>query len=132
MDGTAEAVEWAHELNLGVHRMTKKWLKGDGADVAEDLRRTLRLIPVDLLDADALTRKAHLGTSWAAVDSLQFAACALGRALYLLRLGADLGYSRAAEVAPVTTAIEELTAYIVRWRAELEEKLDRIETPALN
>ena len=72
------------------------------------------------------------GTSAGALDSLQYAACALGRALYLLRLAADLGYSRPAEIAKVSTAVEELTAYIVRWRAELEEKLDRIDTPALN
>ena len=132
MDGTTEAVEWAHNLNVGVHKLTKKWVRHDGQDVAEELRRAVRYVPVDLLDAEALSKKSQFGTSAGALDSLHFAACALGRAYYLLRLAGDLGYSGAADLSKLSTDVEELTAYITRWRAELEEKLDRMETPALN
>lgn len=132
MDGTTEAVEWAHQLSLSVHRMTKKWLKADGADVAQDIRTSVRWVPVDLLDAEALSKGSQFGTSASALQSLDSASCALGRALYLLRLSADLGYSRPADCAPLSVAIEELSAFITRWRAELLERLDRIETPALN
>lgn len=132
MDGSNEAVEWAHGLSVSVHRLTKKWLKTDGADVADDLRKCVRWVPVDLLDAQALTKTAQFGTSAGALDALTVAACALGRARYLLTLASDLGYSRAADTAPVCVGLEELSAYIARWRAELEERLDRIESPSVN
>lgn len=132
MDGSTEAVDWAHALSLKVHGLTRKWLKTDAADVAVDLRKCVRWVPVDLLDAEALCKTAQFGTSAAAMDALNVAACALGRARYLLTLATDLGYSRAADSTPLAAQIEELTAYIARWRAELEERLDRIEGPSLN
>lgn len=132
MDGTSEAVEWAHELSLSIHRLTKKWVRADGADVAQDFRKAVRWVPVDLLDAEALSKNTRFGTSAAALDSLHAASCALGRALYLLRLSTDLGYSRAADSAPLSVRIEELSVFIMRWRAELEERLDRLEPPSLN
>lgn len=132
MDGTTEAVDWAHNLSVSVHKLTKKWGKTDAADVAADLRRSVRWIPVDLLDAEALGKNTQYGTSSAALDALTSAACALGRARYLLTLSADLGYSRAADCATLSVEIEELSAFIQRWRAELQERLDRIEGPSLN